>query len=108
MRFLVALALLAGVVLVTNNGLHSQDKKDPPKVKGQLPANWGKLDLSVDQKQAIYKVQAKYKEEIAKLQEKIREIQAEERREMVKLLTPEQKKKLELIATGGTDPKKDK
>lgn len=108
MRFLVALALLAGIVLACNTGLHSQEKKDPPKVKGQLPQNWGKLDLSVDQKQAIYKVQAKYKEDIAKLQEKIKEMQAEERREMVKLLTDDQKKKLSEIATGekATEPKK--
>lgn len=111
MRFLVALLLLAGIVFATNSGLQSQEKKDPPKtVKGQLPQNWGKLDLTADQKQAIYKVQAKYKEEIAKMEEKIKEKQAEQIREMVKLLTDDQKKKLQEIATGGTteQPKKDK
>ena len=107
MRFVVALALLAGIVLACNTGLHSQEKKDPPKVKGQLPPNWGKLELTIDQKQAICKVQAKYKEDIAKLQEKIKEMQAEEKREMVKVLTEEQKKKLAELVTGekSTDPK---
>ena len=111
MRFFAVLLLLAGIVLATNNGLQSQEKKDPPKaVKGQLPQNWGKLDLTADQKQAIYKVQAKYKDEIAKMEEKIKEKQAEQIREMVKLLTDEQKKKLQEIATGETkvEPKKDK
>jgi Skp family chaperone for outer membrane proteins len=96
----IALALLAGIVITTNSGLQSQDKKDSPKVKGQLPQNWGKLELSADQKQAIYRVQAKYKEEIAKMREKIKDIEAEERREMVKLLSDEQKKKLQELATG--------
>ena len=108
MRLFVALALLAGIVLVANSGLYSQEKKEP-KARGMLPANWGKLELTADQKSAIYKVQAKYKEDIAKLRAKIKELEVEERREMVKLLTPEQKKRLEELATGGTtDPKKDK
>ena len=109
MRLVTALALLAGIVLITGNGLFSQEKKDTPgKVKGQLPANWGKLDLTPDQKQSIYKVQAKYKEDIAKMKEKIKEIESEERAEMSKLLTPEQKKKLQELATGEkSDPKKE-
>ena len=109
MRFLVALLLLAGIVLATNSGLQSQDKKDPPKVKGMLPTNWGKLDLSADQKSAIYKIQAKYKEDIAKMKAAIEEKEAEQLREMVKVLTDDQKKKLQALATGGKEePKKDK
>lgn len=110
MRVVFALALLMGIVTISSNSLLSQDKKDPPKVKGQLPPNWSKLELTPDQKSAIYKVQAKYKEEISKLQESIKEKQLEERREMVKLLTPEQKKALEQLATGETkeEPKKPK
>lgn len=110
MRIVFALALFAGIVCVSSSSLLSQDKKEAPKLtKGQLPANWGKLELTQDQKSAIYKVQAKYKEEIAKLQDTIKEKQLEERREMVKLLTPEQKKMLEQLATGETtkeEPKK--
>ncbi len=110
MRFLTAFSLLTAMVLVSGNGLFSQEKKESPKTKGILPANWGKLELTADQKSAIYKVQAKYKEDIAKMKEKIKETEAEEKREMVKLLTPEQKKKLEELATGEAtkpDVKKD-
>ena len=108
MRLLIALFLLAGIVLATNNGLQSQEKKDTPKTKGTLPDNWGKLDLSADQKAAIYKIQGKFREDIAKMQAAIKEKQAEQLREMVKLLTDEQKKKLQDLATGGTkdEPKK--
>lgn len=105
MRILTAFALLAGIVLLAGNGLYSQEKKET-KAKGILPANWGKLDLTAEQKAAIYKVQAKYKEEITKLKDKIKETEVEERKEMAALLTPEQKKKLQELATGES-PKKD-
>jgi len=100
MRLLIAFALLAGIVLVTGNGLMSQDKKDPPKTKGTLPSGWKNLDLTAEQKVNIYKIQAKFKDDIEKLREKIKDLQAEERREMVKVLTDDQKKKLAEIATG--------
>ena len=112
MRLLSAFALLSGMVLLASNGLYSQEKKDPPKVKGVLPPGWAKLDLTAEQKVNIYKTQAKYKEDIAKLEEKVKELKTEERREMVKFLTPEQKKKLEESVIGEsskdkTPPKKD-
>jgi Spy/CpxP family protein refolding chaperone len=112
MRIVAAFVLLAGIAFLCSDGLMSQEKRDTPapKVKGALPSGWGKLELTADQKSAIYKVQAKYKEELKKLKEKEDELKLEERREMVKLLTPEQKKKLEDAATGETtksDPKKD-
>jgi Spy/CpxP family protein refolding chaperone len=108
MRVIAAFVLLAGIALIGNDSLMSQDKKDPaPKVKGTLPSGWGKLELTADQKSAIYKVQAKYKEELRKLKEKEDELKAEERREMVKLLTPEQKKKLVDADLGDTGKKDD-
>jgi Spy/CpxP family protein refolding chaperone len=106
MRLLIAFALLAGIVLITGNGLLSQEKKDPPtKIKGTLPAGWKALDLTGEQKQQIYKISIKYKEEITKMEDKIKEMRAEERREMVKILTDDQKKKLADIATGGDSTK---
>jgi hypothetical protein len=109
MRLIVALGLLVGIVVLTGNGLQSQEKKDTDKkVKGQLPRNWSKLGLSADQKAAIYKTMSKYKEEIDKLTEKVKDLRSEELREMVKLLSPEQKKKLEELSTGGDDGPKDK
>jgi len=89
------------MVLVTGNGLFSQDKKESPgKVKGFLPPYYGKIGLEDEQKISIYKIQAKYKDEVKKLEDKISEIKTEERREMDKILTAEQKQKLIQAITG--------
>ena len=76
-------------------------KTDPPmKLKGFLPMHWGKLGLSDDQKQTVYKIQAKYAAEIDKLEAKIKEIKASRDKEMKAVLTPEQRKRLEDILLG--------
>ena len=102
MRILASCLLFTGMILLTSNGLYSQDKKDDsaPKGKVAIPSGWGKLDLTADQKASIHKVQLKYKEDIAKLKDQIKDLEAQEKQEMVKLLTPEQKKKLTELATG--------
>lgn len=101
MRLASALLLLAGLLLLSSNGLFSQEAKDPPsKVKGILPAYYGKIGLADDQKAAIYKIQAKYRDEIKKLEDKIAETRADERREMDKVLTAEQRQKLIEAITG--------
>ena len=104
MRFLATFALFSGLVLLSNNGLLGQEKKD--KVKGQLPPNWGKLELTAEQKSEIYKIQSKFKGELKKLKEQEMELRAEEKRQMVKILTPVQKKKLEELAIGSKDKEK--
>lgn len=101
-RFLVVLSVC--VMLLCGGYLAAQDKKepaDPPKPKGMLPPNWGKLGLSETQKEQIYKIQADYKAKIADLEKQIADLKSKERAEMVKVLTPEQKKKLEELTTGG-------
>lgn len=76
-------------------------RDDPPMtVKGILPMNWGKLGLTDDQKQTIYKIQGKYNEEINKLEAKIKELKSTRDKEMKAVLTPEQKKRLEDILLG--------
>ncbi len=101
MRMLCGVALLAGMLLMTGSGLFSQEKKDSPtKTKGILPPYYGKIGLEDEQKLQIYKIQAKYRDEVKKLEEKITDIRAEERREMDKVLTPEQKQKLIQAITG--------
>lgn len=102
---------LLGAVLLLAAGSSAQDPKkddpktarkdDPPvKVKGFLPANWGKIGLSDDQKQDVYKIQAKYGGEIDKLEAKIRDLKATRDKEMKAVLTAEQKKKLEDLLLG--------
>ena len=90
----VAMALLAG------SWLHGQDKKDdtPTKVKGVLPANWGKLGLTDEQKQKVYKVQGDFGDKIAALQKQVTDLKAQEKAEMVKVLTDAQKTRLKELA----------
>jgi Spy/CpxP family protein refolding chaperone len=107
MRFARALAgcacLAALMLLSSNSGIQSQDKKDPaPKGTRQLPSNWGKLDLTPAQKEEVYKLQAEYKTKTDKLADEIRALNAELAKKRSAVLTADQKKKLaELV---GADP----
>jgi Spy/CpxP family protein refolding chaperone len=97
MRFARAFSVcmfLLGLGLLSADSLQGQDKKDKEKSKGQLPANWGKLGLTDEQKVNIYKVQGEYKDKIDKLREEVKKLQAEERKKMAAFLTDDQKKKL--------------
>jgi hypothetical protein len=79
----------------------SKKKDDPPaKVKGMLPQYWGRLGLSDEQKQSIYKIQNKHDAEIDKLEAKIKELKDVRLREMRAVLSADQKKKLEEILLG--------
>jgi Spy/CpxP family protein refolding chaperone len=81
-----------------------------PKIRGTLPANFGKLGLSTEQKQKIYKIRKTYREQIDDLKAKIADLRRKERAEFEKVLTPEQAKKLRELRTGEKEPepKKDK
>src|SRR5262245_35175489 len=104
-RVIAGCAVLGAVLMLSTNGNISQgqDKKDPPKAKGQLPQNWSKLDLSAAQKEEVYKIQAEYKQKTDKLAEEIRKLNAEMAQKRAGVLTDDQKKKLAEIV--GVDPK---
>jgi hypothetical protein len=97
--FYVRLSALLVGLFVLAGGLPGQDKpkKDEPagKVKGQLPQGWGKLGLSEEQKQKVYKINAKYGEEIAKLDAQIKELKDKMSKERMDVLTADQKKALQ-------------
>ena len=98
----LSMVALLGGLLVLSTGVIGQDKKDdqPVKAKGMLPQNWNKIGLSDDQKQAIYKIEGKYKREIDKLDAQIKELKGKRDKEMKAVLTEDQKKKLADIVTG--------
>ena len=103
--FRASLFALLGCLAVLTGGSVGQDKKDDPKkddvkAKGMLPQNWGKLGLSEDQMQQVYKIQGKYNGDIDKLEAQIKELKAQRDKEMKAVLTPEQKKRLEEILIG--------
>src|SRR5581483_7887355 len=87
------------VALLAATALQGQDSTTG-KVKGVLPANWGKLGLTDEQKQKVYKVQSEYRDKIAELEKQVKDLKEKERTEMEKVLTDEQKKRLKDILTG--------
>ena len=96
--FRVAVCALVGAMVLLAGGVVGQEaKKEEPKAKGFLPQNWAKIGLTDDQKQQVYKVQAKFGDEIEKLEAKIRDAKAARDKELFGLLTADQKKKLEEI-----------
>jgi hypothetical protein len=98
---LAMLTLLGGAVILSGGVVGQEKKDDPPvKVKGTLPPNWGKIGLTDDQKQQIYKIQGKYGDEIDKLEAKIKELKGTRDKEMKAVLSVDQKKKLDEILTG--------
>lgn len=99
MRAFRPVIVVLALVLIASAGINGQEKKDT-KVKGVLPPNWGKLGLTDEQKQKVYKVQAEYADKIADLEAKITEMKTKQRADMEKVLSDEQKKRLKDILTG--------
>lgn len=52
-------------------------KDEPTRFKGVLPQNWGKLGLSDEQKQKVYKVQNEYDQKIASLEKQLKDLKAQ-------------------------------
>lgn len=102
-------ALLLGALFAAD-GLQGQDKKDDkkaPPVLGVLPANWGRLELSVEQKKKVYTIQDDYRKKIDDLERQLSEMKARRDKDLEAVLTEEQKKKWSLIKTG-KDPADEK
>ena len=87
-------------LLMAVGGTAAQDKKDdapPAGFKGQLPMNWSKLGLTDEQKDQVYKVQAKYNADIDKLEAQIKELKEKLSKERLDILTADQKKRYKEI-----------
>jgi len=75
---------------------NAQEKREDKK-RGFLPANFGKLGLSNEQKQKIYSIQAKYKSDIDELNKKVKKASDDQRSEIYSVLSNDQKEKLKEI-----------
>lgn len=109
MKWAVAVLVVAfGGATFAQDG-KPKDPKAEGKAKGQLPPNWKNLGLTDEQTQKVYKLQAKFNEDIDKLEEQIKALKEKMSKERLTVLTTEQKKRLEdiLKEKAGTD-KKDK
>lgn len=65
------------------------------KPAGRLPAQYGKLGLSDEQRYEIYSVQANYRKQIDELQKQIDSLKTKQSSEIEAVLTADQKKKLD-------------
>ncbi len=99
MRTFMFASFALGLLLVPALKASADDKKDTtPVAKSPLPAGWGKLGLSDEQKTKIAAVQAKYKAKIDDLKKQLKELQKEETTAMIEALTDAQKARLKEIA----------
>lgn len=99
---------LLGLALLVGGGATQdakKDKDDKGKVKGQLPPGFKDLDLSKEQKEKIYSIQADYKKKIGELQTKINELKKQQNQEEFKVLTDDQREKY--LKSKGVETKKD-
>jgi hypothetical protein len=105
-RIVAGCAMVAALLLLSSDGLFSQDKKDKEgKVKGQLPQGWSKLGLSAAQKEEVYKLNAEHKAGVDKLKEEIAKLDAELVKKRLAVLNEDQRKKLREMVGGEPDPK---
>ena len=96
---------LAMVLALLGPASAYQDKdkdsgKKPERLKGYLPAHYGKLGLTDKQRQAVYKVQHDYKDRLAELQAAMDKLKREQKSMVEAVLTPEQLKRLREIRSG--------
>jgi predicted DNA-binding WGR domain protein len=103
--FFGLLMLTAALLVGSGYGQGKDGQKDPPPVgKVQLPANWGKIGLTGDQKKKVYEVLTVYQNKIDALEVQIEQLKKERYAEAYKLLTDDQKANLKKIASEKTDP----
>jgi hypothetical protein len=112
MRSLVLASFALGLFLVPVLKASADDKKDtPPVTKSPLPANWGKLGLSDEQKTKLAAISGKFKAKIDDLKKQIADLQKDEKAAMAEVLTDAQRARLkELLldkAPGGSGSKPD-
>ena len=81
------LFVVFAVVALCGAWAEGQDKAKDQKAKGQLPSNWGKLGLSEEQKQKVYRIRNDYSPKIDDLRKQITELQDKERRDMEGVLS---------------------
>jgi hypothetical protein len=107
MRAFRACAVFA--ILLTTLTVSGQDKTESPKIKGWIPADWGKLALTDQQKKQIYTIQAEFQPKIQAIEKEIRLLKGKEWEDMKAVLTAEQKDHLKaiILKKAGEDDKKD-
>jgi len=101
----VALVMAASpsMTLMLNNAQAQEDQPDSiekrirKKPRGRVPNHYGKLGLSPKQKETIYGIQSKYRDQIEALEKQLAELEQQEDEEVEAVLTDDQKTRLQEI-----------
>lgn len=100
----VSLALLGATVAFTQEKQAPKEgaenpktaaKKGDDKLKGRVPPNYAKIDLTTAQREKIYAIQAGYDAKLDELKDQIKALVEKRDSEIEAVLTPEQKAKLD-------------
>ncbi len=119
---LICSALAFAIVAPNLISANADDEKKPTAKKGKdkatktakgkarnrLPAQYGKLNLSGEQRDKIYAVQAKYRSEFAELQKQFRELRAKQDGEIQAVLSDNQKKELDELLSQAKKARSDR
>ena len=73
----------------------SADEAKKVRSGDRLPANYGKIGVSEEQRKKIYEIQNKFEAQIESLEKQIAELKAKQVAEVESILTAEQKKALQ-------------
>ena len=104
-RMLGGTFVFATFLLVSGAAVTGQDNKKETR-KGALPANYGKLGLSDEQKAKIHAISAEYKAKIDSLNGQVKDLQAKRKKETEAILTETQIELLRKLQTGESGDKK--
>lgn len=108
-RMLIVLVALVGLCTTWAGGQEkAKEKEASAKMRGQLPQNWGRLGLTDEQKQRVYKIQNEYGTKIDALQKQIEELRTKMREERDNVLTDAQRARLREIASSKAPAEKSK
>ncbi len=92
-------------LLLAQDDTKTKTRKAPA---GRVPSGWAKIGLSSEQKKNIYEIQAKYKEQTDELEKQIEELKVQRDKELMDLLTEEQKTKLKSQSKSSDSEKTEK
>lgn len=93
-KYWSCLAILVAGCMLTWQAT-AQEKKPAKDARGPLPAHYGKLGLSDEQKDGMYKVYDEYKSQIDELSAQIKKLQTDRDAKLQEKLTPTQKTRLQ-------------
>ena len=82
-----------------------ETKATPKKSKGRLPNHYGKLELSPEQRDKIYKIQADYQPQIDSLKKQLDKLNKKRNTEYETILSASQKTNLEKLLTEAASKK---